>query len=90
MGHSTSIVTCHQCKAQSRREEKFYDISLHFSEEDSRRKGGGGSTRRVDLADMLQKHMEAEIMTGDNQFYCAACSEYTYCKHTRYRCSFCL
>lgn len=76
MGHSSSIVTCLLCESQSRREEKFYDVPLHFTEEEARRKcgtAGGGSG--VELTDMLERFLQAEVMSGDNQFHCENCSK---------------
>lgn len=70
VGHSSTTVTCHECNHQSKRQEKFYDISLHFPD------GKSSSSARLELCEMLERSVQAEVMCGDNQFYCEQCSKY--------------
>ena len=64
------VTRCHNCSTKTERNQKFYDISLHFPEEVS-------VDESVSLVDMLSDYAtKSEELSGHNQFFCDKCGKW--------------
>lgn len=66
-GNETIITKCLNCANESTRQQKFYDLSVHFPDD--------SNNQPVDLNVMIRKSLEPEQLRGDNQFHCDQCGE---------------